>query len=244
MPSKSHVYVNDVIAPPEVSALRSPAAAEPALPPKAETFASPPPSHMDSPSRAALDRSQSTRAPVATKPMASQGLDRSVSTRVPVSSAPLLTPPPVMPKLKEIRSEAKRDPWTPDMYMTGRIARGVRSIVDFDCPSNTQQEAEALLKRSGWTEGLFLVREKGDAFNSLVLSLVHNEQPLHLLLEQKGSDPFTINGEPFGEVCCAICLCVALPVCSRCVVCLPLFCLSAPSMSNPRSTVRLIGGGD
>ncbi len=58
-----------------------------------------------------------------------------------------------------------------------------------------------MLRASGWTEGLFLVREKGDEHNSLVLSLVHNNQPLHLLLEQSGNKPFTINGEPFGEVC-------------------------------------------
>jgi hypothetical protein len=62
------------------------------------------------------------------------------------------------------------------------------------------QEAEAMLKAGGWSEGLFLIREKGDALNSLVLSLVHLGQPLHLLLEQSGSKPFTINGEPFGEV--------------------------------------------
>ena len=33
-----------------------------------------------------------------------------------------------------------------------------------------------------------------------MLSLVHDDKPLHLLLEQRGSDPFTINGEVFGEV--------------------------------------------
>ena len=29
---------------------------------------------------------------------------------------------------------------------------------------------------------------------------MHDNKPLHLLLEQRGSDPFTINGEAFGEV--------------------------------------------
>jgi hypothetical protein len=33
-----------------------------------------------------------------------------------------------------------------------------------------------------------------------VLSLVHNNSALHLLIEQVGLFPITINGEKFGEV--------------------------------------------
>ncbi len=40
----------------------------------------------------------------------------------------------------------------------------------------------------------------GDSVGTRVLSLVHNNSALHLLIEQVGLFPITINGEKFGEV--------------------------------------------
>lgn len=63
-----------------------------------------------------------------------------------------------------------------------------------------------MLRSRGFTEGLFLVRGKGGGgggsqkTQSFVLSMVQRGQPLHLLLEAKENEPFTINGDTFGNV--------------------------------------------
>lgn len=64
-----------------------------------------------------------------------------------------------------------------------------------------------MLRDAGWSEGVFLVRDKGGPGVSLVLSLVHQSAALHLLLEQKPGSSFTINGEAFGEVADFITVC-------------------------------------
>ena len=61
--------------------------------------------------------------------------------------------------------------------------------------------AETLLQANGFSEGLFLVREKTDNGLCYVLSMVYRGKPLHLLLEQDHpAAPFKVNGDMFGSV--------------------------------------------
>jgi hypothetical protein len=57
-----------------------------------------------------------------------------------------------------------------------------------------------MLKSKGFTEGLFLVREKPNPALavSYVLSMVHKGVTLHLLLEARPGASITLNGDLFG----------------------------------------------
>ncbi|EGD78108.1 hypothetical protein PTSG_08986 [Salpingoeca rosetta] len=104
----------------------------------------------------------------------------------PQSPEPGEAPPPVAPR-KSVGANPVPATWLPEWYNCGSISR---------------QEAESELRARGFTEGLFLVRNKGPGGVKFCLSIVYKQNVAHVLMDRPTiNHPLTIDNQSYGGEC-------------------------------------------
>eukprot|EP00043_Microstomoeca_roanoka_P001976 m.35666 g.35666 ORF g.35666 m.35666 type:complete len:348 (-) comp11175_c1_seq1:351-1394(-) len=93
--------------------------------------------------------------------------------------------PPIAPRKSMSSTATAQGTWLPEWYNCGSISR---------------QEAETELQAHGFTEGLFLVRNKGPGGVKFCLSIVYKRNVAHVLLDRPSvNHPLTIDNQTYGE---------------------------------------------
>eukprot|EP00055_Hartaetosiga_balthica_P008790 m.33803 g.33803 ORF g.33803 m.33803 type:complete len:349 (+) comp6475_c0_seq1:266-1312(+) len=103
----------------------------------------------------------------------------SISTPVSPNMTPATTPRTTRPASPGYKI------WLPEWYNAGPL---------------TRQDAEVELRKYGFTDGLFLIRDKGAGGIKYCLSVVWNQSVRHVIFDRQSyREPFLIDGKNYGN---------------------------------------------